>query len=978
MKLKYFLKTYNNSKIFNLTPFLIFFILLRKIILIEKNPYIIRNLISFKNVITVKVKGKGVQIFIGSRVINDIDFFIINDAQNNSYKTNKLNSEKDLNEVKISIQLTKINELNQFFLGCQNITEIDLSNFSPISITSMNGMFENCFSLISINFGNLNTSKLERLESMFKNCKSLKSLNLPYFNLANVNSMYEAFYGCNNLVYLNLSNFKITNQVYANGMFKDCSSLKLLDITNFDKENEQVSEIFSGTPNDMIVCLKEMNPKLKEELQKKCGDSWNNSQENNKDIYYLSCNGILDHLNLTNIFSNLNDDIVTDSSENIKIHSNTLDNDSDIDKETDSESRIKTTLYYNLETNKKYNLETNKDDNIETIISISEINEESFSNNMRTSLKTTITFRSSEINRYINSTKKLLEGDLISLFINNDLENFFEEIDNKKYQISTLSNQNKQNLSYIDLGNCETLLRQEYGINNTEELIIFKIENKFEGIKIPIIEYDIFSKDGKKLNLDICKNDTIKYFIPVSINENESFKYDPKSNFYNNRCDKYTTENDTDMTIYERKNEYNINNLSLCEFNCTFKGYNKNNSKVECDCIINTGINRLNMNQTELINKLKTTKSMLNMDVVQCIEILTSSEDLKSNPGFFLLIIILVIFLIISTIFCFTGYKTLKKNIDSIINKKFKENNIAYKENNIMKYNKNKIKRTNTRNSTKSKNKKQKKQNSSLKELKPNKTKKGKNVKETKGTLNTTNDNKLEKIQMKLLETDYEINNAIYKDAKKFDKRSGCEYYFSLLRYKQIFIFTFLNFSDYNSGVIKKFTLFLLIALHYAINALFFTDSNMHQIFKDNGKYNLQYQLKFIFISAMLSTALLRIILATLVLTDKSIFEIKCQPNLINANILKEKTLKCMKIKYVIFFVLNIILLSLFWYYLTCFNAIYQNTKTYLIKNTLISFAISMIYPFIINIIPAILRKIALKKSNKECLYNTSKIIQIL
>ena len=37
-----------------------------------------------------------------------------------------------------------------------------------------------------------------------------------------------------------------------------------------------------------------------------------------------------------------------------------------------------------------------------------------------------------------------------------------------------------------------------------------------------------------------------------------------------------------------------------------------------------------------------------------------------------------------------------------------------------------------------------------------------------------------------------------------------------------------------------------------------------------------------------------------------------------------------------------------------------------------------MIYPFIINIIPAILRKISLKNSNKECLYNTSKVIQIL
>ena len=441
----------------------------------------------------------------------------------------------------------------------------------------------------------------------------------------------------------------------------------------------------------------------------------------------------------------------------------------------------------------------------------------------------------------------------------------------------------------------------------------------------------------------------------------------------------YTTENDTDMTLFDRKNEYNVNNLSLCEFNCTFKGYNKNTSNVECDCIINTGINRLDMNQSELINKLTTTKNVMNVDVVQCTEILTSSEDLKSNPGFFLLIIILVIFIIIFIIFCCSGYKNLKKNIENVINKRFKENNIIYKDNNIMKSNKNKIKRKNTRNSENNRNKKQKNnQNSSLKELKAHKNNKSKNNKEIKDILNTTKDNKLENNQMKLLETDYELNNAMYKEAKKFDKRSGWEYYFSLLKYKQIFIFTFLNFNDYNSGVIKKFVFFLLCALHYTINALFFTDSNMHQIFKDNGKYNLIYQLKFIFASAVLSTVLLRIILATLVLTDKSIFEIKCQPNLINANILKKKTLKCMKIKFAIFFLLNMILLTLFWYYLTCFNAVYQNTKIYLIKNTLISFGISLIYPFILNIIPAILRKLSLKKGNKECLYNTSKIFQIL
>ena len=79
-----------------------------------------------------------------------------------------------------------------------------------------------------------------------------------------------------------------------------------------------------------------------------------------------------------------------------------------------------------------------------------------------------------------------------------------------------------------------------------------------------------------------------------------------------------------------------------------------------------------------------------------------------------------------------------------------------------------------------------------------------------------------------------------------------------------------------------------------------------------------------------------------------------------------------MKIKFAIFFILNFILLALFWYYLTCFNAVYKNTQIYLIENTFISFGISLFYPFVINIIPGFFRMDSLdgnkrdKKKNKK------------
>ena len=67
--------------------------------------------------------------------------------------------------------------------------------------------------------------------------------------------------------------------------------------------------------------------------------------------------------------------------------------------------------------------------------------------------------------------------------------------------------------------------------------------------------------------------------------------------------------------------------------------------------------------------------------------------------------------------------------------------------------------------------------------------------------------------------------------------------------------------------------------MHYTINALFFNDSNMHQIYEDKGKYNISYQLPKILISSISSIVILRIMLITLILTDKNILQVKNQPS---------------------------------------------------------------------------------------------------
>ena len=125
-------------------------------------------------------------------------------------------------------------------------------------------------------------------------------------------------------------------------------------------------------------------------------------------------------------------------------------------------------------------------------------------------------------------------------------------------------------------------------------------------------------------------------------------------------------------------------------------------------------------------------------------------------------------------------------------------------------------------------------------------------------------------------------------------------------------------------------------------------------------------------------SSIINIIITSLSLSEKNILSIKQESKDIDNKIVL--VLKHLKIKIIIFFILNFLLLLLFWYYISCFCAIYKNTQIHLIKDTLISFGFYLLYPFGLNLFPGIFRIPALKSSNKnkECLYKFSKIIQLI
>ena len=72
--------------------------------------------------------------------------------------------------------------------------------------------------------------------------------------------------------------------------------------------------------------------------------------------------------------------------------------------------------------------------------------------------------------------------------------------------------------------------------------------------------------------------------------------------------------------------------------------------------------------------------------------------------------------------------------------------------------------------------------------------------------------------------------------------------------------------------------------------------------------------------------------------------------------------------------------MAFFWYFNACFCAVYRNTQIILIKNTLLSFTLSMLYPFGLNLLPGFFRIPALraKKKDKKCQYTFSGLVALV
>ena len=174
------------------------------------------------------------------------------------------------------------------------------------------------------------------------------------------------------------------------------------------------------------------------------------------------------------------------------------------------------------------------------------------------------------------------------------------------------------------------------------------------------------------------------------------------------------------------------------------------------------------------------------------------------------------------------------------------------------------------------------------------------------------NENQIYEIFLKInSNSDSEINELDYNSSIKIDKRTYFQYYLSLLKTKHLLFFSFLPSFDYNSQMIKIFLFFFEFALSFLVNALFFNDDTMHKIYEEKGSFDIIYNIPQILFSSLIS-GFIDSSIQELALTDSNIISLKQKTDNNNINIKKKKTLKVIKIKIVLFFIITFLLLIAF------------------------------------------------------------------
>ena len=275
-------------------------------------------------------------------------------------------------------------------------------------------------------------------------------------------------------------------------------------------------------------------------------------------------------------------------------------------------------------------------------------------------------------------------NDIKSNLINSNYtkENTIIKTENVIIELSTFEDQKNledPEISNIDLGQCENKLKDANNISRNDSLIIFKTDIKTEDGSATYVVYEIYNPlTLAQLNLDVCKDIQITVNVPVKFEENLETLinsviasgyniFNENDSFYNDICATYTTENGTDILLYDRKQDiYKVSqNQSICQIGCELQSYNSTKKKAKCDCSVKQEtITKFDINdlfeKKEIAQSFYKTLENSNFQVLKCYKLIINLSRILQNYGEIILSILLIIFIILMIIYFI---KSQKKNL---------------------------------------------------------------------------------------------------------------------------------------------------------------------------------------------------------------------------------------------------------------------------------------------------------------------------
>lgn len=131
------------------------------------------------------------------------------------------------------------------------------------------------------------------------------------------------------------------------------------------------------------------------------------------------------------------------------------------------------------------------------------------------------------------------------------------------------------------------------------------------------------------------------------------------------------------------------------------------------------------------------------------------------------------------------------------------------------------------------------------------------------------------------------------------------------------------------------------------MNAFLFADKSIHKLFMNGVKYDFGQQALQIALSIII-THFFEILICFLTLTDRIIYQIKALSNYDKESKEIFKNFKIIRIKLIINFTVSSLVMIFYWYFISAFCSVYNNTQVIYIIDYVLSLLFFMVDPFII------------------------------